>query len=177
MHIGTFCRRMCPIYRYFACLIIATYRSLVNRRNVFLSAGHCISQLFRPFPHRDLEFCQPPAFLLLIPDSINIAFPNGSCDFIPVFFDVFQNGFIGLRQGAIGTPVKHAGRLNFRQGSEIQAADFLLCPGDCFADFHIGFSQQTNKLLFGGDAKGLYMHYYILTTLDLCAIIQVRWRR
>ena len=116
MHIGTFCRRMCPIYRYFACLIIATYRSLVNRRNIFLSAGHRISQLFRPFPHRNLDFCQPAAFLLLIPDSINLAFPNGSCDFIPVFFDVFQNGFIGLRQGAVGAPVKHAGRLNFRQG-------------------------------------------------------------
>ena len=92
--------------------------------------------LFRPFSDRNLNLCQPTAFVLLIPDPINVAFPNGSCDFIPVFFDVFENGFIGFRQGSIGAFVINAGRLSFRQGSEIQAADFLLCPGDGFADFY-----------------------------------------
>lgn len=65
--------------------------------------------LCRLLSHRNLNFCQPPAVIILIPDPVQIAFPNLPGDFISVFFDKSQNGFIGLRQGSVGTPVENAG--------------------------------------------------------------------
>lgn len=78
------------------------------------------------FSDRHLDFRQPLALILLVPDPVDIALPDLTGDLVPVFLDMPQHGFVGFRKCPVGTPVKNAGRLNFREGFEPQPAGGFL---------------------------------------------------
>lgn len=58
--------------------------------------GSSISGILSLFD-RNLNFRQPLAFVVLVPDAVDIALPNGTGNLISVFFNVFQNRLIGFR--------------------------------------------------------------------------------
>ena len=82
-------------------------------------------RLFRLFPYGDLYLGQPLAFVVLIPDPVDIALPDLSGDLIAVFFDVLQYRLIGLRESTIGAFVINAGRLYCRQGLKAQISPII----------------------------------------------------
>lgn len=102
--------------------------------------------------YRNLNFCEPVAFITFIPNTIDVAFHKITADFISIFFYIFEQLFIGLCQIIIGTFVKNAGGLNFWKFFKIKVFKFRFCFHYGFTRFYDDFACCCNiicKAIFG----------------------------